>query len=108
MGSQHERQEAQIPFLGFDNTIIHCSCYIFVAQKCRAVAFPGCAPHAALVVTRVAALGYVIEQFQLFGEEIGRLLHRALPYIPRLLLKIRLPLYGGEMVFVARKKAWQS
>lgn len=48
-------------------------------------------------------LGYAYDQFQYFGPEVHRLLGPVVRRLPPRALAVRLPLYGGEMLFAARR-----
>ena len=48
-------------------------------------------------------VGYAYEQFEHFGPEFHRFLRPVARRLPRRALDVRLPLYGGEMLFAARR-----
>jgi SAM-dependent methyltransferase len=50
-------------------------------------------------------LRYMYEQFRYFGPEFHSLLAPVMRRLPRRATEIRLPLYGGEMLFAARRAA---
>lgn len=47
-------------------------------------------------------IGYAYEQFEHFGPEFHRALGPAVRHMPERVLDLRLPMYGGEMLYAAR------
>jgi glycosyltransferase involved in cell wall biosynthesis/2-polyprenyl-3-methyl-5-hydroxy-6-metoxy-1,4-benzoquinol methylase len=69
-------------------------------RACRAAGMEPVAAHAHVKRLRV---GYAYDQFAHFGPEFHRLLRPVVRALPNRALQARVPLYGGEMLFAARR-----
>lgn len=69
----------------------------------RACRQHGLTPVAARPHFKRIRVGYAYEQFRYFGPEFHRLLGPVVRRLPPRALELRLPLYGGEMLFAARR-----
>ena len=58
-----------------------------------------CRPH-----WKTLRVGFVVNQFQYFGPEIYKLIRPVSSRLPKMILNIKLPFYGGEMIMVLRMK----
>ena len=53
---------------------------------------------------RTLRIGYALDQLSYFGEEVSRAVKIVRPIIPSFIERTWLPLFGGEMLFVAIKR----